>query len=103
MRARPARPKRPKGPQCQANELAGLKQAKWPIGQPIHPMKRGYADGASRVLRPGRAPFAGSGRPDKDRHLRKEVIQPQVPLRLPCYDFTPVADPTVDGCLLLRG
>ncbi len=32
--------------------------------------------------------------------LRKEVIQPQVPLRLPCYDFTPVADPTVAGCLL---
>jgi hypothetical protein len=32
--------------------------------------------------------------------LRKEVIQPQVPLRLPCYDFTPVADPTVAGCSL---
>ncbi len=32
--------------------------------------------------------------------LRKEVIQPQVPLRLPCYDFAPVADPTVDGCFL---
>src|SRR6185437_13340734 len=31
---------------------------------------------------------------------RKEVIQPQVPLRLPCYDFTPVADLTVVGCLL---
>ena len=29
---------------------------------------------------------------------RKEVIQPQVPLRLPCYDFTPVADLTVVGC-----
>jgi len=28
------------------------------------------------------------------------VIQPQVPLRLPCYDFTPVADLTVAGCLL---
>jgi len=28
------------------------------------------------------------------------VIQPQVPLRLPCYDFTPVANPTVVGCLL---
>ena len=27
--------------------------------------------------------------------VRKEVIQPQVPLRLPCYDFTPVADYTV--------
>ena len=25
----------------------------------------------------------------------KEVIQPQVPLRLPCYDFTPVMNPTV--------
>ena len=31
--------------------------------------------------------------------LRKEVIQPQVPLRLPCYDLTPVAEPTVVGCL----
>ncbi len=31
--------------------------------------------------------------------LRKEVIQPQVPLRLPCYDFTPVADLTVAACL----
>jgi len=35
--------------------------------------------------------------------LRKEVIQPQVPLRLPCYDFTPVTEPTVAGCFLLRG
>ena len=35
-----------------------------------------------------------------DQVLRKEVIQPQVPLRLPCYDFTPVAEPTVASCLL---
>ena len=27
--------------------------------------------------------------------LLKEVIQPQVPLRLPCYDFTPVMNYTV--------
>ncbi len=27
--------------------------------------------------------------------LRKEVIQPQVPLRLPCYDFVPVMNHTV--------
>ncbi len=26
---------------------------------------------------------------------RKEVIQPQVPLRLPCYDFTPVTSQTL--------
>ena len=32
--------------------------------------------------------------------LRKEVIQPQVPLRLPCYDFTPVMNLTVVGAPL---
>src|SRR5215469_4167394 len=32
--------------------------------------------------------------------LRKEVIQPQVPLRLPCYDFIPVTVHSVGGCLL---
>jgi len=32
--------------------------------------------------------------------LRKEVIQPQVPLRLPCYDFTPITGHTLGGCLL---
>ena len=32
--------------------------------------------------------------------VRKEVIQPQVPLRPPCYDFTPVTDLTVVSCLL---
>ena len=32
--------------------------------------------------------------------LRKEVIQPHLPIRLPCYDFTPVIAPTLDGCLL---
>ena len=30
----------------------------------------------------------------------KEVIQPQVPLRLPCYDFTPVIGHTVVSVLL---
>ena len=32
--------------------------------------------------------------------LRKEVIQPQVLLRLPCYDFPPIMNYTLDGCLL---
>jgi hypothetical protein len=31
---------------------------------------------------------------------RKEVIQPQLPLRLPCYDFTPITNPTFGGSLL---
>ena len=42
----------------------------------------------------------GSGRPPKWRHcemlLRKEVIQPHLPVRLPCYDFVPIASPTFD-------
>ena len=32
--------------------------------------------------------------------LRKEVIQPQVLLRLPCYDFTPIMGHTLGACVL---
>jgi hypothetical protein len=32
--------------------------------------------------------------------IRKEVIQPQVLLRLPCYDLTPNMNHTLDGCFL---
>ena len=31
---------------------------------------------------------------------RKEVIQPHLPIRLPCYDFTPIIYPTFGGWLL---
>jgi hypothetical protein len=34
-----------------------------------------------------------------ERFLRKEVIQPQVPLRLPCYDFTPVTSHSLEPYL----
>ena len=37
-------------------------------------------------------------RPEKLR--RKEVIQPHLPIRLPCYDFTPVTNPTFGSALL---
>ncbi len=30
---------------------------------------------------------------------RKEVIQPHLPVRLPCYDFVPIASPALDGAL----
>jgi hypothetical protein len=45
----------------------------------------------------------GSGHPPThrvsscQRLLRKEVIQPHLPVRLPCYDFVPIASPTFDG------
>src|SRR5436853_404294 len=35
----------------------------------------------------------------KQQSIRKEVIQPQVLLQLPCYDFTPIMDHTVVTCL----
>ena len=31
--------------------------------------------------------------------LRKEVIQPHLPIRLPCYDFTPIINPTFGSVL----
>ena len=43
------------------------------------------------------------GTREDDQHSSsslKEVIQPHVPVRLPCYDFTPVIDHTVVSALL---
>ena len=73
---------------------------------------KGCADGdagvyvAGRLAPPGRRaayPALMENRQIAPPASRKEVIQPQVPLRLPCYDFTPVADLTVVGCLLTVG
>ncbi len=44
------------------------------------------------------APFATSFGSEAVMLLRKEVIQPQVLLQLPCYDFTPITDHTLGGC-----
>ena len=50
------------------------------------------------------ANFPTVHRRDRDTFsLRKEVIQPQVLLRLPCYDFTPIMSHTLDGFLLAVG
>jgi hypothetical protein len=55
----------------------------------------------------GECPRHGSGhgpkRGPRQMLLRKEVIQPHLPVRLPCYDFVPIADPTFDGSLLAVG
>ncbi len=40
-----------------------------------------------------------SGRTGWPVLLRKEVIQPHLPVRLPCYDLVPIASPTFDGSL----
>ena len=36
----------------------------------------------------------------KNSFPRKEVIQPHLPVRLPCYDFTPVTNPALGRCSL---
>ena len=40
------------------------------------------------------------GRLAEEKSSLKEVIQPHLPIRLPCYDFTPVTNPTVVSALL---
>ena len=72
-------------------------------GNPLSDLKR-HEDGLDRLLdrQAGPAKYGPRGPEETSgtarAFLRKEVIQPQVPLRLPCYDFTPVADPTVAAC-----
>ena len=59
---------------------------------------KGHEDGGNVLWKRRRSSL--TSRAQCGTILRKEVIQPQVPLRLPCYDFTPVANPTVVACLL---
>ena len=53
---------------------------------------------------PGTIPGAWATRRTPDRRpeklRRKEVIQPHLPIRLPCYDFTPIISSAFDGWLL---
>jgi hypothetical protein len=62
--------------------------------------------GASAPALPGLGRrFGSADRPRAGRRAlarelpRKEVIQPHLPVRLPCYDFTPITSPTFDGSL----
>lgn len=41
-----------------------------------------------------------TNRIEKEFLLRKEVIHPHVPVRIPCYDFTPIANHTLGASLL---
>jgi hypothetical protein len=56
--------------------------------------ERSTWDGAPRAES---LPAQQAARAPQARDLpRKEVIQPQLPLRLPCYDFVPITNPTLD-------
>src|SRR5690242_9460183 len=60
-------------------------------------------DQAWKVRATNLGPFTPRLTARATRRSRKEVIQPQVPLRLPCYDFAPVTELTLDGCPLAVG
>jgi hypothetical protein len=76
---------------CTARSLKT--QQRGDVGLDILLGRPGCPDGNRSPSRAGSLRSWNSGFP------RKEVIQPQLPLRLPCYDFTPIIDPTFDGCL----
>ena len=67
--------------------------------KPEHQRLPGLPRGAAPA---GPDPYSGpdNKRPGSHPHttsiLRKEVIQPHLPVRLPCYDFVPIANPTFD-------
>ena len=60
-----------------------------------------FHQGASppQNIRPGNDDGHDPPREPRQMLLRKEVIQPHLPVRLPCYDFVPIADPAFDGSL----
>jgi hypothetical protein len=69
------------------------------------PAVRNGACGLDDYLYPASrdAPHSRKGYQRHHFSFRKEVIQPQVLLRLPCYDFTPIMNYTLDSCLLAVG
>jgi hypothetical protein len=52
---------------------------------------------------PTHHPHTQHGQRRSETLLRKEVIQPHLPVRLPCYDFVPIASPTFDHSIPKRG
>ena len=70
-----------------------MKQARTRSAEKPNVPGREIRDGEPYSPKASRAPFS----------FRKEVIQPQVLLRLPCYDFTPIMSHTLSTCLLAVG
>ncbi len=57
----------------------------------------GTADGPHQTTTTTPTHRRGQHSSDPEMLLRKEVIQPHLPVRLPCYDFVPIASPTFDS------
>ncbi len=99
-------PAPPPTPKKEAAERRGVLRAH-PQGpqRPSHPIPTFHP----RAPATGHPPAQRAPNPPPHRHrdnhgtragkalLRKEVIQPHLPVRLPCYDLVPIASPTFDG------
>jgi hypothetical protein len=81
---------------ARSNHLSYRPAQLHPEPHPTAPSKLGRRDTDLQVHRPWRSRVPPEGA--LDDLLRKEVIQPQVPLRLPCYDFTPITNHTFGAC-----
>ena len=102
---RPGRPSRAapgrfRGPRQINRIVSSLCGSQGARGEPRGPGCRGGAGRAARAAPRGVPPGASrlnekrcvsSRSPPRGGLPRKEVIQPHVPVRLPCYDFTPLA------------
>ena len=84
---------RPEGPYWQLQTMPAELVSVPPSSTTPHTRTPSKMTGRPRCGR-GPGPPARGWRPVL---LRKEVIQPHLPVRLPCYDFVPIADPTFDG------
>ena len=71
---------------------------RWPYGRQVRSMYLEPAELGRRGMRRRQVPALQSW-----SFPRKEVIQPHLPVRLPCYDFVPVAAPALGRCLLAVG
>ena len=64
------------------------------------PSGAGRQEGRPKSKHSKQVTCEGTRDDDQRSSSLKEVIQPHVPVRLPCYDFTPVIDHTVVSALL---
>ena len=104
--ATPTRTKHAGAPTTTQQAAAGVSSMPAP-GRPTPPARTNPRDTVGRPALPqGQTP--SRPRPTRPRQdqtarkppppsiLRKEVIQPHLPVRLPCYDFVPITSPTFD-------
>jgi hypothetical protein len=91
-------PSGPNSVQVRPPSPSPFQPPKWRTGEEQHPSH--HVKCSTHEL-PAKNVCLRSGfwTPKSQMLLRKEVIQPHLPVRLPCYDLVLITDPTFDGSL----